>query len=103
VNFGRGRGSEQEGLRPALVIQNDQGNEYSPTTIVASMTSRRTDYDFHVPIRARDSGLSADSTVMLEQIQTVAMGRLSRRIGALGPDKMEEVDRALHHSLGLVD
>ncbi|HLB26174.1 MAG TPA: type II toxin-antitoxin system PemK/MazF family toxin [Dehalococcoidia bacterium] len=102
VNFGPARGSEQAGQRPALVIQNDIGNEFASTTIIAAMTSRRRDpYPFHVHVSARESGLPEASTVMLEQILTISMERLRRRAGQLGPDRMREVDLALHHSLGL--
>ena len=102
VTFPRGRRGEQQGRRPALIIQNDQGNEYSPTTIVATMTSRLTEYRFHVRVNARDSGLDGESTVMLEQLRTISQDRLGRLIGRLPPDVMHEVDRALHYSLGLV-
>jgi mRNA interferase MazF len=103
VEFPPGWEGEQHGRRPALIIQNDVGNEYSSTTIVAAMTSRATHYDFHVRVKARDTGLDSDSTVMLEQIRTISQRRLSRRIGRLNPDAMQEVDHALHHSLGLVE
>jgi mRNA interferase MazF len=102
VNFPPGRLGEQQGLRPGLVIQNDMGNEHSPTTIVAAMTSRLTPYDFHVRIKARDSGLDRDSTVMLEQISTISQTRLRNRLGSLPLDMMRDVDQALHRSLGLL-
>jgi mRNA interferase MazF len=100
VNFPSGREGEQQGTRPALVIQNDDGNQFSPTTIVATMTSRLTDYRFHVRVKAKDSGLDRDSTVMLEQVRTISQSRLGRRVGRLPSDVMYEVDRALHYSLG---
>ena len=102
VTFPQGRRGEQQGRRPALIIQNDQGNEYSPTTVVATMTSRLTEYRFHVRVNARDSGLDGESTVMLEQLRTISQDRLGRLIGRLPPDVMHEVDRALHYSLGLM-
>jgi mRNA interferase MazF len=103
VDFPAGWEGEQHGRRPALVIQNDVGNEYSTTTIVAAMTSRATTYDFHVRVKAQDTGLSADSTVMLEQVRTVSQRRLSRKLGQLKVDALQAVDRALHVSLGLID
>jgi mRNA interferase MazF len=103
IDWSPGRGREQAGMRPALIIQNDIGNQYSPTTIVAAVTSRvRRPYPFHVPVTAAECGLSQDSTVLLEQIQTIDQARLQDRIGALSSERMVEVDRALQHSLGLV-
>ena len=103
VNFGATRGREQGGLRPAVVIQNDAGNASSETTIVAQMTSHRFSkpYAFHVEVSPADTGLSDHSTVLLEQLQTVSVQRLRRRVGMLGADAVDEIDRALHHSLGL--
>lgn len=102
VDWSPGRGSEQTGARPALVIQNDTGNEFSPTTIVAAISSRaRRPYPFHVLIEARESGLPHDSIVKCEQIQTIAQSRLGRRVGRLGTEKMREVDSALINSLGI--
>ncbi len=98
-----GGGSEQAGRRPALIIQNDVGNQLSPTTIVAAITSqpRRRAYPFHVPFTARESGLRLNGTIMCEQIQTVDQGRLGGLGGALSSARMREVDLALHRSLGL--
>lgn len=102
VDWSSGRGSEQAGVRPALVIQNNVGNEFSPTTIVAAVSTRvRRKYPFHVAVTARESGLPKDSTVKCEQIHTVAQSRLTSRIGELSPAKMLEVNMALRHSLGL--
>jgi len=102
VDWSPGRGSEQAGVRPALVIQNDVGNEFSPTTIVAAISTRvRRLYPFHVAITARESGLPQNSTVKCEQIQTIAQSRFVSRVGALSPAKMQEVDTAVRHSLGL--
>ena len=96
-------GSEQAGRRPVLIIQNDTGNRASPTTIVAAITSqpRRRRYAFHVPFTAQESGLHLDGTVLCEQVQTVDQGRLSSLAGTLNREKMQEVDLALHWSLGL--
>ena len=103
VNFGTPRGSEQAGKQPALVIQNDIGNESSPTTIVAGITSKiKQPYPFHVEVSSAESGLPQDSTILLEQILTIAQDRLLQRCGRLSSDKMREVDRALTYSLGMM-
>lgn len=96
-------GSEQAGMRPALVVQNDVGNSTSPTTIIATITSqrRRHSYPFHVRFTSQESGLRMDGIVMCEQIQTVHQTRLGQLIGKLDIEKMQDVDLALHHSLGL--
>ncbi len=109
LDFGIPQGSVQGGKRPGLVIQwdalimqNDVGNSTSPTTIVAAITSRRKkSYPFHVEISASESGLPEDSTVLLEQIQTVPQSRLIRKRGELDEHKMEEVNKALICSLGI--
>ena len=102
VDWSPGRGSEQMGMRPALIIQNDIGNQFSPTTIVAAVSTRqRRPYPFHVNITAQESGLPQDSMVKCEQIQTIDQTRLDRRAGALSEQKMQEVDLALKRSLGL--
>lgn len=104
VTFSGARGSEQAGTRPALIIQNDRGNEFSNKTIVAALTSRvDVIYPFRVEVAPQDSGLSRRSAVMLDQILTVSEHRLGRRIGRLSVDDMVRVDRALHYSLGLTD
>lgn len=102
VNWSPGRGSEQSGVRPALVVQNDTGNQYSPTTIVAAISTRlKSPYPFHVAIKAAESGLPQDSVVKCEQIQTIDQSRLGRLAGVLGKEKMREIDLALQRSLGL--
>jgi len=102
VNWNPGRGSEQSGMRPALVIQNDTGNRFSPTTIVAACsTARIKPYPFIVRISAKESGLVKDGYVNLSQVMTVDNGRLETRLGALTEMKMDEVDGAIHNSLGL--
>lgn len=96
------RGHEQGGTRPVLVIQNDVGNEYASTTIVAAITSRtKKQMPIHVGITTDESGLPQDSIVLLEQIRTLDKERLERKIGSLSQEKMREVDRALCKSLGL--
>jgi len=102
VDFSPGRGSEQVGMRPALVIQNDVGNANAPTTIVAVITSRtmRQRYPFHVPLP--DTLLPKPSTVKCEQLLTVDQRRLGGPpLARLTPPLMAEVDEALRLSLGL--
>jgi mRNA interferase MazF len=102
---GRGTGREQSGRRPGLVIQNDINNEFSDTTIVALMTTHRFPrlYPTHVEISARESGLPESSTIMLEQILTVAVDRLGQKVGQVGPTTFEDVDKALHYTLGILN
>jgi len=101
VNWSPGRGSEQTGKRPALVIQNDIGNRYSPTTIVAACTTASVKaYPFIVHVSAEESGMGRDSSVNLAQIMTVERTRLERKIGELSRERMLEIDRALKNSLG---
>lgn len=103
VNWSPGRGSEQVGLRPALIIQNDIGNQYSPTTIVAAISTKVPPkiYPFHVLITSTDSGLPEDSIVKCEQILTVDTARLVNRVGKLPVAKLVEVGTAICRSLGL--
>lgn len=103
VDFGIPTGSEQGGRRPALIIQNDIGNKNSTTTIIAAITSTKygVKYPFHVEISIKESGLSKDSTVKLEQIRTISTNRLVGLIGRLSPHKMLEVDEAIRASIGL--
>src|SRR3990172_8184239 len=94
VDWSPGRGSEQLGIRPAVVLQNDLRNQYSPTTIVSAITTRapQRQYPFIVPISASESGLPQDSLANLSQIMTVDKSRLDRKVGQLGQQKMGEVD-----------
>ena len=102
LDFGISGGSVQAGVRPALIIQNDVGNRTSSTIIVAAVTLRgKKGYPFHVEISGRESGLPQDSTILLEQIQTVAKPRLVKKIGGIDSPKMLEVDKALIISLGI--
>jgi len=102
VNWNLGRGSEQGGLRPALVIQNDIGNKYSPTTIVAALTTAvEKPYPFLVRVTAKESGLPRDSTVNLAVILTIDKTRLTRKCGELSEAKMSEVNEAIKASLGI--
>ncbi len=102
LDWSLGRGSEQLGKRPAVVLQNDLGNQYSPTTIVAAVTTQgRREYPFIVAISASECGLPRDSFVNLAQILTVDKSRLVQKVGRLSGKKREEVDKALAVSLGL--
>jgi len=101
VNFNPGRGSEQRGIRPALIIQNDIGNQYASTTIVAAVTTTIKKYPVTVTVPRGKSGLKEESMVNLAQMLTVAKERLIKRVGTLDKDKMLEVDEAIKISLGV--
>ncbi len=96
-------GSEQGGLRPVLIIQNDVGNRYSPTVIAAAITSRmgKTRLPTHIDIFADKAGLSKDSVVLLEQIRTLDKRRLKEKMGHLDDGMMAEVNTAIAVSFGL--
>lgn len=99
VNFNPGRGSEQRGLRPALVIQNDVGNQYAATTIVAAITSTVRIYPVTVPLKRGEGGLKKPSMVNLAQILTLDKSRLQRRVGVFPPELMNRVNSAIRISL----
>ncbi|MBI4115379.1 MAG: type II toxin-antitoxin system PemK/MazF family toxin [Candidatus Omnitrophica bacterium] len=103
VNLSPTRGSEQAGRRPALVIQNDIGNEVAPTTIVAPLTTKSfsKDYPTNVHLPKTITGLKSDSTILFSQIRTIDKGRLEKKIGHLPSVYVEKVDRAIKISLGL--
>ena len=103
VNWHPGRGSEQTGRRPALIIQNDIGNQYSPTTIIAAFAAprRRKDYPFVVNIGSKESGLPKGCSVNLAQVITIDKARLVKKSGGLSESKMNEIDQAIKYSLGL--
>ena len=96
-------GSEQGGVRPVLIVQNDVGNRYSPTVIAAAITSRleKTRMPTHIRVGGGSCGLSRDSIVLLEQIRTLDKRRLKERMGELDTDSMSAVDSALSVSFGL--
>ena len=96
-------GSEQGGVRPVLIVQNDVGNKYSPTVIAAAITSRmgKANLPTHIEIDARECGLSKDSVVLLEQVRTIDKQRLRERMGALDNSDMTKVNQALNVSFGL--
>lgn len=94
-------GCEQGGYRPVLIIQNDRGNEHSPTVIVAAITSRpKTKLPTHVPLKGM-RGLEKDSVVLLEQVRTLDKKRLENYVGILSKQQMLKVDRALRASTGI--
>jgi mRNA interferase MazF len=101
VNWNPARGSEQAGIRPALVIQNDIGNKKAPTTIVAAISSSVKIYPMNVEIKPPEGGLDRPSIIKTTQILTPAQVRLEKRIGRLSKEKMNEVDRAIKLSLSL--
>ncbi len=96
-------GSEQGGLRPVLVIQNDVGNRHSPTVIVAAITSRleKARLPTHVPLPGQDFGLQRTSVILLEQIRTIDKRRLGQRLAHLAGTVMRRVDAAILTSVGL--
>lgn len=96
-------GSEQGGVRPVLVVQNDIGNKYSPTIIVAAITSQinKAKLPTHVEITAPEYGLPKDSVVLLEQIRTIDKKRLREKIGRFNDEMMRSVDDSLKISIGL--
>jgi mRNA interferase MazF len=98
-------GSEQGGVRPVLVVQNDVGNKYSPTIIVAAVTSQtsKAKLPTHVELAATQGGLSKNSVVLLEQLRTIDKQRLKERIGALNEWQIPVVDEALGVSLGIAN
>lgn len=96
-------GSEQGGVRPVLIIQNDVGNKYSPTVIAAAITSQhnKTKLPTHISVDADNCGLAKDSIVLLEQVRTIDKQRLKEKMGCLDTDSMGMVDKALSVSFGL--
>lgn len=96
-------GSEQGGVRPVLVVQNDVGNRYSPTVIVAAITSKinKAKLPTHIELSAHTYGLERDSVVLLEQIRTLDKARLLEKIGNTDLETLHDIDEALAISLGL--
>ncbi len=96
-------GSEQGGIRPVLVVQNDVGNKYSPTVIAAAITSKinKAKLPTHIEIDAKEYGLSRDSVILLEQVRTIDKQRLREKIGRLDDVQMEKVNNAITISFGL--
>ncbi len=102
VNWNPARGSEQAGKRPALVIQNDIGNEKASTTIVAAVSGSVKLYPMNVKIDPPEGGLERSSIVKTSQILTVSKERLEKRLGQISAKKMEEINRAIKLSLDLL-
>jgi len=98
-------GSEQGGIRPVLIVQNDIGNKYSPTVIASAITSQinKAKLPTHIELSAKEYGLPKDSVVLLEQIRTIDKKRLREKIGHLDDELMEKVNEALTISFGLID
>ena len=96
-------GSEQGGLRPVLIVQNDIGNKHSPTVIAAAITSKKekSQLPTHISVSAQSCGLSKDSVVLLEQVRTLDKRRLKERMGELDSSSMAQVNNALQVSFGL--
>jgi mRNA interferase MazF len=101
VNWNPARGSEQAGIRPALVIQNDIGNEKAPTTIVAAISSSVRIYPMNVQVNPPEGGLDQPSIIKTSQILTISKERLEKRLGQLSQDRLKDVDRAIKLSLAL--
>ena len=101
VNFNPGRGSEQKGIRPALIVQNDTGNEYAATTIVAAITTTVKVYPVTFVLEKGKGGLPQRSMVNLAQILTIDKRRLLRKLGTLPDEKRGALDKALKISLAL--
>ncbi|MDD3269223.1 MAG: type II toxin-antitoxin system PemK/MazF family toxin [Syntrophomonadaceae bacterium] len=96
-------GSEQGGVRPVLVVQNDIGNQYSPTTIILAITAQinKAKLPTHVELKANLYGLEKDSVILAEQIRTIDKTRLKQKIAVLKEETMDKVNHALNVSLGL--
>jgi len=96
-------GSEQGGVRPVLIVQNDVGNRFSPTVIAAAITSQRAKANLptHIMLDAQSTGLAKDSVVLLEQVRTIDKHRLKERMGRLDNMSMTQVNQALSISFGL--
>lgn len=103
INFGDGVGSVQKGIRPAIVLQNDTGNCYSPTTIVCPMTTtvKKTNFPTHVFISQRDNDVKADSVVLCEQIKAIDKTQIISKLGRLSSKLMMEIELKLLVGLGI--
>jgi mRNA interferase MazF len=98
-------GSEQGGVRPVLILQNDIGNKYSPTVIVAAITAQiqKARIPTHIEVSAEIYGLEKNSVILLEQIRTIDKQRLTDKITHLGDELMQKVNEAVNISLGLIE
>ena len=102
VNWNPARGSEQAGKRPALVIQNDIGNEKAPTTIVAAISGSVKIYPMNIKVDPSEGGLERPSVIKTSQILTVSKERLEKKLGQISAQKMKAVNRAIKLSLDLL-
>lgn len=98
-------GSEQGGTRPVLIVQNEIGNQYSPTTIVAAITSQvsKAKLPTHIELKCDTCGLEKDSVILTEQIRTIDKKRLKQKVSSLDEETMDKVNKALEISLGLLE
>lgn len=103
ADLGQGVGSEQNGHRPVLIIQNDKGNKFSPTTIIAILTSRQTKAKLPTHYWIDNNGLRVNSLVELEQIRTIDKSRLGKYLGCITAKQMIDIDKCLKISLGIGD
>lgn len=96
-------GSEQGGVRPVLIVQNNVGNKFSPTVIAAAITSQQSKANLptHIPLHADTSGLSKDSVVLLEQVRTIDKKRLKEKMGSIDENSMLAINNAISISFGL--
>ena len=104
VSFDPAIGAEIKKIRPALILQNDTDNKYSPTTIVAAITSKfnKVFYPADVFVRKNEGGLSQDSIVLLNQIRSIDKIRLIKKLGKIKPNTMQKINEAIMISLGLI-
>ncbi len=104
VNLDPTTGHEIRKARPAVIIQNDLGNKYSPITIIAPITSQNTEkiYPFEVLLRKKTCGLGKDSKVLLNQIRAIDKRRIIKKIGKANPETSDKIDEAIKISLGLI-
>ena len=96
-------GSEQGGIRPVLIVQNNVGNRFSPTAIAAAITSQQSKANLptHISLHADSSGLAKDSVVLLEQVRTIDKKRLKEKMGTVDENSMNEINNAISISFGL--
>lgn len=101
ADLSNGVGSEQQGIRPVLIIQNDVGNKYSPTTIISCITTKfKTELPTHIDL-SKNCGLKYESTVLLEQIRTIDKSRLREKIGKCSDEELIKINKAIKISLSI--
>lgn len=105
VDLSNNTGSEQSGIRPALIVQNEKGNIHAPTTIICPLTSKqKTSLSTHVVLTPLDCGILKESTVLCEQVRVVDKTRLKKKVGeVINREKIEDINRKLLISLGMVE